>query len=771
MLRKILGPLKDSPNQPSSPASPSKGAAAWRREARGKENLSLSHGLGNVHVSEPTDFRLVAHVECDPNTGLYKGIDEFMTLAVLPRGRKSPVKSRVSTSPEPPLPLPAVLPFTEHPDEHEKTDSESDASPLSSNRTRRPLRSPPIPSGRSFSHRRISSGGSLFADEFENKTQSRESTPSPPQVSKGRSPIKRGSPAIPPLTQVKPSSKKPPRSGSPVLPASGISRPKRPSPGKAMVSRPLQMRHEVHVRLDPNNPTGFSGLPRAWETILMYSGIMRDEAMAHPEAVIDVLNFSKTSDPTVSARDALRASVSKALPPICLEKVSTPSITSFDEGSDDILVDGSLNFGSRSNSSAASGALAVTRFDSADQRSRVKRPSRGVSNNDVVARAGPLPAVHRGNSAMLMLESSADRPVSRLEEPSSDYMEQFIGSERRVDLPDGIPEGLSVKFREDDPGKLFSRTEQIGEGSCGNVYRAIDSDGRYVALKKVRPENERDWELYKFEVHVMQDHSKADNLVECYDAFRHSNDLWIVMEYVSAGTLADLLSAQRQANFSAGLGDPSDSAGGNSPSQRMRESLIAYICREVLVGLQSLHSVRRVHRDIKGDNILLDMDGSVKVGDFGFCAELSKRSGKRNTVVGTPYWMAPEVIRGANYDCQVDIWSMGILAVECAEGKPPHLDVSPIRAMFLIATQGAPELSDGWRWSRAMRDFISVCCAVKPTDRPTAQQALGHPFISRACSQADAAGFFAEACDWRSRQGRVGRQAAGYSNYQYRPEN
>lgn len=466
----------------------------------------------------------------------------------------------------------------------------------------------------------------------------------------------------------------------------------------------------------------------------MYSGILRHEAMANPEVVIDVLNFSKTSDPTVQATTDVRASLSKALPPIFLDTFATPSITSFDDAADD--------FFSSSDSYHA---------EMADDRTP---PRRIRSSHAHPPDSTPPPFSLSDQESLPTPISPSPSPQKEVEtfvvnELDSDYMESFIGAERRQNLPDGIPENLDPTFREDDPHNLFKRMERIGEGSCGSVYRAIDGNGRFVALKKVKPENKRDWKLYKFEVQVMQDRYDSDALVECYDAFRCKNELWIVMEYVSAGTLADLLSGRRTQGVS---GRNSRARASTAVVEAMDEGIIAYICREVLKGLHSLHTIRRVHRDIKGDNVLLDMDGSVKVADFGFCAELSRGSGKRNTVVGTPFWMAPEVIRGSNYDCKVDIWSTGVVAFECAEGKPPHIDVSPIRAMFLIATQGAPELSDAGKWSEELRDFIRRCCEVKAANRPTAREALTHPFIQKACDPADAAAFFNE--EWESRMQR-----------------
>lgn len=703
MLRKILAPLKEAPNQPSTSHSPQK---PRRPQLRGKENLT---SMSPVHISEPSDFRLVAHVECDPNTGHYRGIDEFMTLATLPRGRRSPIKNR--TPPEG-LPLPPTR----------SVHSLQAMSPMS----------PPS-----------------FVDD--------ESSPSRSLIDL------RLRDSLTSVSPVSPSSARPPRpprsnrlakpSGSPsknvrTSPITPSPPQKRPTAGKTNVSRPFRTKHEVHVRLDPANPTGFAGLPLAWENILMLSGILRDEAIANPEAVIDVLNFSKSARPNINLDSTVDEDISassKALPPICLEKMKTPSLTSFDDGSDSFHLE--LPSASSRTTSDASGNPP----DSYSQFA-AKLEERDADNMMASAFQTP-PRASAGRSSSL---KNAETLV--VNDLNSDYMESFIGAERKIDLPDGIPDYVDANFREDDPNKLFTRMELIGEGSCGNVFRAIDQNGRFVALKKVQPENKRDWKLYKFEVHVMQDQMASDNLVDCYDAFRYREELWMVMEYVSAGTLADLLTSRRMAAMQREEAAGSDVEDGvlanvQEPSP-MDEGFTAFICREVLRGLDSLHSIRRVHRDIKGDNVLLDMDGSVKVADFGFCAELSKRSGKRNTVVGTPFWMAPEVIRGSNYDCKVDIWSTGILALECAEGKPPHLGVSPIRAMFLIATQGAPQLPEGGSWSAELRDFINKCCSIAPSDRPTAAEALVHPFVAKACSQPDAAAFFNEACEqrWKSRR-------------------
>jgi len=166
---------------------------------------------------------------------------------------------------------------------------------------------------------------------------------------------------------------------------------------------------------------------------------------------------------------------------------------------------------------------------------------------------------------------------------------------------------------------------------------------------------------------------------------------------------------------------------------KLTEGQIAFVCQQVLAGLSYIHSCHRIHRDIKSDNILIAGDGAVKIADFGYAAQLTKGRAKRNTIVGTPYWMAPELIRGAEYDCKVDIWSLGIMLMEMAEGEPPYMDYPPLRALFLISTKGIPGLQTASEWSPEMNDFLKQCLTQEPEDRPGANQLLEHPFLKKAC--------------------------------------
>ena len=255
--------------------------------------------------------------------------------------------------------------------------------------------------------------------------------------------------------------------------------------------------------------------------------------------------------------------------------------------------------------------------------------------------------------------------------------------------------------------KHYSIIEEIGSGSYGTVYKAVNNEtGSLVALKQVTMEDES---IMK-EIEFMKS-CNNEYIIGLDDYYTEDDVLYIAMEFCPAGSIADVM---------------------KYTDTTLLEKQLQSVMRDALHGLNYLHKRRAIHRDIKAGNLLLNRHGRVKLGDFGVSANLSDAVRKRNTVIGTPYWMAPEIIQEVGYNTSADIWSLGITAIECADGKPPYHHIHPMRAIFMIPNKPSPTVKDSTKWSHKCNSFISKCLEKNPDNRPTAETLLEHEFIETA---------------------------------------
>jgi len=304
------------------------------------------------------------------------------------------------------------------------------------------------------------------------------------------------------------------------------------------------------------------------------------------------------------------------------------------------------------------------------------------------------------------LADTADGPAPRDNEPPHDDDDDDGTPDEQEEYPEAVTMTLTELLSKEDPTVLYPDAVKIGEGAAGEVFKANHSEtGNTVAIKKMIL-NAQNMKLLITEIGIMKA-CQHDNIVTYMASYLVDDTcLWVVMEFMNGGCLTEILE--------------------QFDSVRMTEAQIGYLAIETLKGLEYIHSKHRIHRDIKSDNILINLDGEVKLADFGYAAQLSKKKKQRNTIVGTPYWMAPELIRGQNYDTKVDVWSTGIMVLEMAEGEPPYMEFAPLRALFLITTKGIPPLREPEQWSDTFQDFIAKLLEKEPDDRPSSGDMVRH---------------------------------------------
>ncbi|XP_067936602.1 serine/threonine-protein kinase PAK 1-like isoform X2 [Watersipora subatra] len=450
------------------------------------------------------------------------------------------------------------------------------------------------------------------------------------------------------------------------------------------IGAPFGISHNIHVGFDDQAGT-FVGLPPAWQNWLKHSKITQKDTQNNPDAILHALEYYEY-------------------------QVKHPNdqknkfIDHMQSGTSEIDDDNSEESPSSSSRTSADPAIGQAKPDLPPKESPVA-PPKPVRPNDISSQIKTVtiedpPSPSQVSSAKTSPTEEDDKPkvVSRQKKKSQ---------KRRMTDSEVISELQKIANNSADPKSIYEMKEKLGSGASGTVVRAVNKETQAcVAIKMMELESQPKKELIVTEIEVMR-HFNHPNIVNFIDCYLVEKELWVTMEFLEGGALTDVVT-----------------------ETVMDEGQIAAVTRECLKALEFLHAKNIIHRDIKSDNVLLGMNGDVKITDFGFCAQISGEQEKRKTMVGTPYWMPPEIVLKKHYGNKIDIWSLGIMIIEMLEGEPPYLNETPLRAIFLIANNGKPEINRE-KLSPELNDFLDHCLETDAEKRSSATQLMKMPLLEK----------------------------------------